>query len=71
MMWRHVYPEWAEKLGIEYDIKARHYSEVVAEKIETGEFKFPDNGQDADHRHLARFLPYRPGLGRLRSRRAS
>jgi Fe-S oxidoreductase len=30
MMWRQVYPIWAEKLGIKYDIKARHYSEVIA-----------------------------------------
>ena len=44
MMWRHVYPEWAEKLGIEYDITAKHYTEVVAEKIRDGSFEFPDNG---------------------------
>ena len=41
MMWRQVYPVWAKKLGIEYDIRAKHYSEVVAEKIGTGEFAFP------------------------------
>jgi Fe-S oxidoreductase/FAD/FMN-containing dehydrogenase len=46
MMWRNVYPEWAEKLGIEYKITAKHYSEVVAEKIKSGEFVFPDNGQE-------------------------
>ncbi|MBI4303871.1 MAG: FAD-binding oxidoreductase [Chloroflexi bacterium] len=44
MMWRQVYPSWAKKLGIEYDIKAKHYSEVVAEKIKNGEFVFPRNG---------------------------
>jgi Fe-S oxidoreductase/FAD/FMN-containing dehydrogenase len=44
MMWRHVYAEWAEKLGLDYDIKAKHYSEVVSEKIRSGEFKFPDKG---------------------------
>jgi Fe-S oxidoreductase len=44
MMWRHVYPSWANKLGIDYDITAKHYSEVVAEKIDAGEFKFPENG---------------------------
>jgi len=44
MMWRHAYPTWAKKLGIDYDIKARHYSEVVAEKIRAGEFTFPKNG---------------------------
>ncbi len=41
MMWRHAYPQWAEKLGIKYDIKAKHYSEVVSEKIKEGKFKFP------------------------------
>ena len=46
MMWRKVYPEWAKKLGIEYDIKAKHYSEVVTEKIKRGEFKFPENGKE-------------------------
>jgi Fe-S oxidoreductase/FAD/FMN-containing dehydrogenase len=42
MMWRQVYPTWAKKLGIEYNIKTRHYSEVIAEKIKSGEFSFPD-----------------------------
>lgn len=42
MMWRHVYPVWARKLGIDYDIKVKHYSEVLAEKINAGEFKFPE-----------------------------
>ncbi|MFC2014582.1 FAD-binding and (Fe-S)-binding domain-containing protein [Chloroflexota bacterium] len=46
MMWRHVYPKWAKKLGIEYDIKSRHYSEVLAEKIASGEFNFPTNGHE-------------------------
>ncbi len=41
MMWRHIYPRWAGKLGISYDIEAKHYSEVVAEKIASGEFTFP------------------------------
>ena len=44
MMWRHAYPEWAEKLGIEYDIQTKHYTQVVAERIQSGEFSFPDNG---------------------------
>lgn len=46
LMWRQVYPEWAEKLGVEYDIKTRHYSEVVAEKIHSGEFAFPENDKE-------------------------
>ncbi|MCX8126465.1 MAG: (Fe-S)-binding protein, partial [Dehalococcoidia bacterium] len=45
MMWRKVYPRWAEKLGIEYGIVTRHYSELVAEKIKKGEFKFPEQGR--------------------------
>jgi Fe-S oxidoreductase/FAD/FMN-containing dehydrogenase len=42
MMWRQVYPEWTKKLGMEYGITARHYTEVVAEKIRSGEFSFPE-----------------------------
>ncbi len=43
MMWRHVYPSWAKNLGIDYGITARHYSEVIAEKLRRGEFRFPDD----------------------------
>jgi len=43
MMWRQAYPAWAKKLGIDYPITARHYSEIVAEKIASGEFAFPAN----------------------------
>jgi len=45
MMWRQYYPTWAEKLGIDYDFTAKHYSEVIADKIKSGEFKFPDTGR--------------------------
>jgi Fe-S oxidoreductase/FAD/FMN-containing dehydrogenase len=41
MMWRHVYPVWAKKLGIEFNIRPLHYSEVLAEKITSGAFRFP------------------------------
>ena len=41
MMWRNVYPEWAAKLGIDYPITVRHYSELIADKIAAGEFAFP------------------------------
>jgi len=41
MMWRRYYPEWAKKLGIDYPIKARHYSEIFAEQIKAGKFRFP------------------------------
>jgi Fe-S oxidoreductase/FAD/FMN-containing dehydrogenase len=59
MMWRQVYPRWAKKLGIKYGITAKHYSELVAEKIASGEFKFPNKIKDVtvtihDSCHLAR-----------------
>ncbi len=44
MMWRNIYPQWAKKLGIEYGIKAKHYSEVIAERLRSGQFAFPANG---------------------------
>ena len=40
MMWRQVYPVWSKKLGIEYGITTKHYSEVLSEKIRAGEFRF-------------------------------
>lgn len=40
MMWRHNYAEWTKKLGMDFDIKVKHYSEIIAEKIRKGQFKF-------------------------------
>jgi len=48
MMWRHAYPEWAKKLGIDLDIKVKHYSEVISEKVKSGQFAFPDRGKPAE-----------------------
>jgi Fe-S oxidoreductase/FAD/FMN-containing dehydrogenase len=45
MMWRQVYPRWAERLGIEYGITGKHYSEVITDRIKEGKFKFPDTGR--------------------------
>jgi Fe-S oxidoreductase/FAD/FMN-containing dehydrogenase len=42
MMWRSVYPEWAQKLGIDYDLEVRHYSELVSERLASGEWSFPE-----------------------------
>ncbi|MFH1031547.1 MAG: FAD-binding and (Fe-S)-binding domain-containing protein [Chloroflexota bacterium] len=44
MMWRQIYPQWAKKLGIEFGITTKHYSEVVSEKIRNGEFAFKKDG---------------------------
>jgi Fe-S oxidoreductase/FAD/FMN-containing dehydrogenase len=41
LMWRQYYPEWAKKLGIDYPIRTRHYSEILAEQIKAGKFRFP------------------------------
>jgi Fe-S oxidoreductase/FAD/FMN-containing dehydrogenase len=40
LSWKVYYPEWAEKLGIEFPFQVKHYSEVLAEKIRTGELRF-------------------------------
>jgi Fe-S oxidoreductase/FAD/FMN-containing dehydrogenase len=45
MMWRQIYPRWAEKLGFYYNIKTKHYSEVIADQIKAGKFRFPDIGK--------------------------
>jgi Fe-S oxidoreductase/FAD/FMN-containing dehydrogenase len=39
LVWHTLYPEWAKKLGIDYPFEAKHYSEVLAEKIEAGIFQ--------------------------------
>jgi len=41
LVWKTYYPQWCEKLGIEYGIEAKHYSEVLSEKIESGELELP------------------------------
>jgi Fe-S oxidoreductase/FAD/FMN-containing dehydrogenase len=38
LVWNTYYPQWAEKLGIPFDFKAKHYSQVLSEKIAAGEF---------------------------------
>lgn len=45
LMWRQVYPQWAKKLGIDYPLKARHYSEILAEQLKAGKFQFPKREQ--------------------------
>ncbi len=39
LVWHTLYPEWAKKLGIEYPFEAKHYAEILAEKIEDGIFQ--------------------------------
>lgn len=39
LVWRTYYPEWAEKLGIDYPFETKHYSEVLADRIADGSLK--------------------------------
>ncbi len=43
MMWRNVYPAWAKKEGLDFNFRAKHYTEIIAEKIKSGGFVFPQN----------------------------
>ena len=40
LVWHTYYPQWAEKLGIDYPFEAKHWSEVVAERIGAGKVVF-------------------------------
>ncbi len=44
MMWRHHYKNWAKELGLEFDIETKHYTEIIAGQLASGEFEFPTNG---------------------------
>jgi Fe-S oxidoreductase/FAD/FMN-containing dehydrogenase len=39
LVWNTFYPQWAQKLGIDYPFEARHYSEILADQIEAGKFQ--------------------------------
>jgi Fe-S oxidoreductase/FAD/FMN-containing dehydrogenase len=41
LVWNTYYPQWAEKLGIDYHFTAKHYSQVLAEKLADGSFSLP------------------------------
>jgi Fe-S oxidoreductase/FAD/FMN-containing dehydrogenase len=38
LVWNTYYPQWASKLDIPFDFKARHYSQVLSDKIAAGDF---------------------------------
>ncbi|MBU0495873.1 MAG: FAD-binding oxidoreductase [Chloroflexi bacterium] len=40
LVWKQYYPEWAAKLGIDYPFEAKHYSEILAERIQSGDLVF-------------------------------
>ncbi len=40
LSWAHVYKEWAEKLGIPYEVEVQHYSEALAPAVASGRLTF-------------------------------
>jgi Fe-S oxidoreductase/FAD/FMN-containing dehydrogenase len=40
LSWHTYYPEWAQKLGIPFHIRVRHFSELLAERVVSGELRF-------------------------------
>jgi Fe-S oxidoreductase/FAD/FMN-containing dehydrogenase len=40
LMWHTVYPQWAKKLGIEYELETKHYSEVLVDRLDVLKPKF-------------------------------
>ncbi len=42
LVWNTYYPQWAEKLGIPYEFKARHYSQVLSDKIADGSLQLTE-----------------------------
>ncbi len=40
LVWHTYYPQWAEKLGIDYPFEAKHWSEVVADQVTAGKMTF-------------------------------
>ncbi|MBP2030543.1 Fe-S oxidoreductase/FAD/FMN-containing dehydrogenase [Methanohalophilus levihalophilus] len=40
LVWDTFYRQWAEKLGIEYDFEAKHYSQVLQDKLDVLSDKF-------------------------------
>ncbi|HWP96850.1 MAG TPA: FAD-binding and (Fe-S)-binding domain-containing protein [Syntrophomonadaceae bacterium] len=41
LVWEVYYRHWAEEHGVDYPFHAMHYADVLAEKIEVGEFQIP------------------------------
>jgi Fe-S oxidoreductase len=40
LMWHTTYPQWAKKLGIEFGLETKHYSEILAERLDVLKPKF-------------------------------
>ncbi len=42
LVWKVYYPEWAAKLGVDYPFETKHYSEIIAERIQAGKLRFTE-----------------------------
>ncbi|MCK4937597.1 MAG: FAD-binding oxidoreductase [Methanosarcinales archaeon] len=42
LVWHMFYPDWARKLGIDYNFETKHYSEVLAERLDVLKPKFKE-----------------------------
>ncbi len=40
LVWKEYYPRWAKKLGIDYPFEAKHYSEILADRVAAGDLVF-------------------------------
>ncbi len=40
LVWKEYYPRWAKKLDLEYPFEARHYSELLADRVRSGDLVF-------------------------------
>ena len=40
LVWKEYYPRWAEQLGLEYAFEAKHYSELLAAQVRSGDLVF-------------------------------
>ena len=40
LVWHTLYPQWAEKLNIPFNIQTKHYSEILSEALQAGKLTF-------------------------------
>jgi Fe-S oxidoreductase len=40
LVWNKIYPEWCEKLDIDYPFESKHYSEMLSDAIQSGDLEF-------------------------------
>lgn len=58
LVWKHYYREWAKEKGIDYPFEAKHYTEVLADKVDSLPFAKEINAKVTFHDscHMGRAL---------------